>query len=52
MYMNEKIFKTVSGAAVWNLVMGIIVLVTGIVSGVLLLVSGARLFRSKNDLMI
>lgn len=50
--MNEKVFKTVSSMAVWNIVMGIVVLVTGITSGVLLLISGAKLMKSKSELMI
>lgn len=50
--MNEKVFKTVSSMAVWNIVMGIVVLVTGIASGVLLLISGAKLMKSKSELMI
>ena len=50
--MNEKVFKTVSGASVMNLVLGIVILVTGITSGVLLLVNGAKLMKRKNDLMI
>ena len=33
-----------------NLVMGIVILVTGIASGVLLLVSSVRLLKSKDDL--
>lgn len=50
--MNERVFKTVSSMAVWNIVMGIVVLVTGITSGVLLLISGAKLMKSKSELMI
>ena len=50
--MNEKVFKSVSGASVMNIVLGVVVLVTGITSGVLLLVNGAKLMKSKNDLMI
>lgn len=48
--MNEKIYKTLAHAGIWNLVMGIVVLVTGIASGVLLLVSSVRLLKSKDDL--
>lgn len=50
--MNEKLFKTVSSAGIWNLVLGIIILVTGVASGVLLLINGAKLIKSKNDVMI
>lgn len=50
--MNEKTFKTVSNTGVLNLVLGIVVLVSGIASGVLLLISAARLLKSKNNMMI
>ncbi len=50
--MNEKLFKTVSNISVWNIVMGVVILVTGITSGVLLLISGAKLMKSKHELMI
>ena len=40
---KEKLYKTVANSAIWNLVMGIVVLVTGITSGVLLLISAVRL---------
>lgn len=49
--MNEKLFKTVANTGIWNLVMGIIIIVTGVTSGVLLLVSGAKLIKSKNEVM-
>ncbi len=48
--MNEKLYKTVTNAGIWNLVMGIVILITGIASGVLLLVSSARLLKSKNTI--
>ena len=47
---KEKLYKTVANSAIWNLVMGIVVLVTGITSGVLLLISAVRLMRSKGDM--
>ena len=50
--MNEKVFKTAAGVGVMNLVLGIVVIVTGVASGVLLLIGGARLIKNKDDLMI
>ena len=49
---NEKIYHTVKNAGIWNLVMGIVVLVTGVTSGVLLLVNAFKLIKSKHELMI
>ena len=50
--MNENLFKTVANSGIVNLVIGIVVIATGVASGVLLLISGARLIKSKDDLMI
>ncbi len=50
--MNEKLYKTVSGAGAGNLALGIITLVTGIVTGILMIVNGARLLKGKSDIMI
>lgn len=50
--MEEKVFKTVSVAGIMNLVIGITVLVAAVTWGVLLLVSGSRLLKSKKDVII
>jgi hypothetical protein len=50
--MNEKVFKTVANTGIANLVMGIVIIVTGVTSGVLLIISGAKLMKSKEDLII
>lgn len=48
---NEKIYKTMGTVGAGDLALGIIVLVTGIVTGVLMIVNGARLLKGKSDLM-
>jgi hypothetical protein len=50
--MNEKVFKTVANTGIANLVMGIVIVVTGVTAGVLLIISGAKLIKTKEDLMI
>lgn len=50
--MNEKIYKTLGSVGAANLVVGIIVLATGISTGVLLIVNGARLLKSKSKVLI
>ena len=50
--MNEKVFKTIASSGIATIVIGIITIVTGVSAGVLLLVSGAKLIKSKDDLMI
>lgn len=48
--MTEKAYKTMGVAGAANLALGIILIVTGVVSGVILIVSGARLFKAKKGL--
>lgn len=48
--MTEKAFKTMGNAGAANLAIGIILIVVGIASGVVLIISGARLFKEKRGL--
>lgn len=50
--MNEKIYKTLSHAGALNLTLGIVILVTGVATGILLLVNGAGLLGKKAKMMI
>ena len=50
--MDEKTFKTITGTGVINLVTGILAIVGGVAVGVLLLISGARLLKSRSKVMI
>ncbi len=45
--MSEKAYNHGPGPGAANLVLGIVVLVTGITAGVLLLVQGGRLLKDK-----
>jgi hypothetical protein len=36
---------------VWNLVMGILLIVAGVVSGILLILNGAKLLKKKSELL-
>ena len=49
--MEEKIYKKMSSTGAANLAIGICVLVGGIVSGILLIVNGARLLKHKGKIM-
>ena len=44
---NEKIYRTITHSGGASLALGIVVLVTGIVSGVLMIVTGAKLLKQK-----
>ena len=47
----EKIYKAMKSAGSWNLALGIILIVAGCVTGIMLIVSGAKLLRKKKDLL-
>lgn len=49
--MNEKAYRTMKSVGAGNLVLGILLVVTGLVSGILMIVGGARLLKSKSDLI-
>jgi len=50
--MNEKLYKSINAAAISGLVLGICILVTGVASGVLLIVNGARLLKHKSVILL
>ncbi len=50
--MSEKLYKTVSNIGAGSIALGIITLVTGVTTGILMIVNGARLLKSKSDMMI
>ena len=50
--MNEKIYKTMARSGAGSLALGIVVLVTGLVTGILMIVNGARLLRRKSEILI
>lgn len=49
--MNEKLYKTMGVAGAGNLTIGIISIVTGVVSGILLIISGARLLKKRSEIL-
>lgn len=48
--MTEKAYKAMGHAGAANLAIGIVVMVVGVATGVVLLISSAKLFRAKNGL--
>lgn len=47
--MNEKLYKRVKGSGVAAITTGIITVVAGVVCGILMIVSGARLLAAKSE---
>lgn len=50
--MNEKVYKIMGGAGASNIAIGIIVMTTGIVTGILMMIQGARLLKSKKNVLL
>ncbi|MCI8449668.1 MAG: hypothetical protein HFH30_15100 [Eubacterium sp.] len=50
--MSEKLYKAINATAICSLVLGICILSSGIVSGVLLIVNGARLLKHKSIILL
>lgn len=48
--MNEKIYHTMTKSGVASLVVGLLVMVTGIISGIILIVHGGMLLKDKKDI--
>ncbi len=49
--MNEKVYKTMSFAGISSVVVGIVMIVTGVTTGIIAIISGARLLKDKKGLM-
>lgn len=47
----EKIYKTMRGAGACSIAIGIVILVTGLVVGILSIVSGSILLKRKSDII-
>lgn len=48
--MVEKVYKTMKSVGAFNLVMGILLIVSGIIAGAAVIVNGAKLLTDKSDL--
>lgn len=49
--MHEKVYKTMNGAGAMNIVLGVIALAVGVATGVLLIISGAKLLAGKSKIL-
>ena len=50
--MEEKMYKKIGRTGAGTLAIGICVLVAGVVSGILLIISGGRLLADRRQLLI
>ncbi len=49
--MEEKTYKTMRGAGSLNIILGVVAIVAGVASGVLLIISGAKLLAGKSKIL-
>ncbi|MCH5275181.1 MAG: hypothetical protein J1E65_05030 [Lachnospiraceae bacterium] len=49
--MEERIYKTMRGAGAANIIIGVVALVVGTATGILLIISGAKLLARKSNLL-
>ena len=49
--MEEKVYKTMNGAGALNIVLGVIAIVVGVTSGILLIIGGSKLISRKSGIM-
>jgi len=49
--MMEKIYNTMKSVGVWNLVLGIVFILSGLAAGTFLIVNGAKLLKKKSELL-
>jgi len=49
--MVEKIYKTMKAVGIGNLIMGIITIVLGGLTGAFMIVNGVKLLKKKSDLL-
>lgn len=49
--MQEKNFRTMRRVGGYNIVIGIIAIISGIVCGILTIINGAKLLKSKSDML-
>ena len=49
--MEEKVYKVMKGAGATNIALGVISMTVGIVVGILMIVTGARLIAGKSKIL-
>lgn len=48
--MDERMVRATEKAGVWNLVLGIVVMVTGVATGILMILNAVRLWKAGTGL--
>lgn len=49
--MDEKVYKVMGRTGAWNIALGVVVITVGLASGILLLISGAKLLANRTKII-
>jgi hypothetical protein len=49
--MNEKVFKSMGFSGITGIVTGVIILVVGVATGVMMIISGSKLMKDRTGIM-
>ncbi len=50
--MEERVYKTLGGSGAVNIAFGIISIIVGVATGVLLIITGAKLLAARKNIII
>ena len=46
----ENVYKTMRNAGAWNVALGIVMIVVGVTTGIVVIVNGANLLKKKSEI--
>ncbi|MFI3201391.1 MAG: hypothetical protein R3Y54_07680 [Eubacteriales bacterium] len=49
--MEETVYKSMKTVGAWNIALGTIIIVVGVVTGILMLIGGGRLLSQKSKIL-
>lgn len=49
--MEEKVYKTMGRVGAWNIAIGVVLIVVGLATGVISIISGAKLIKEKSGII-
>jgi len=49
--MDEKVYKVMGRTGAWNIALGVVIITVGLASGILLLISGAKLLANRTKII-
>ena len=49
--MEEKVYKTMGRVGAWNIAIGVVLIVVGLATGVISIISGGKLIKDKSGII-